>query len=95
MSVVVDSEKSMTIDRDGDFWWAGYYGTYWAVSPEADLVGVVFSQNEPGPYSDTPLAPGAARVAHPLDGERHVVRAGATQFDCEFQRDPCRRVTQQ
>lgn len=60
MSVVVDSEKSMTVDRDGDFWWAGYYGTYWAVSPEADLVGVVFSQNEPGPYSDTPLAPGAA-----------------------------------
>jgi CubicO group peptidase (beta-lactamase class C family) len=60
MSVVVDSEKSITIDRDGDFWWAGYYGTYWAVSPEADLVGVVFSQNEPGPYSDTPFAPGAA-----------------------------------
>jgi CubicO group peptidase (beta-lactamase class C family) len=60
MSVVVDSEKSLTIDRDGDFWWAGYYGTYWSVSPEADLVGVVFSQNEPGPYSDTPFAPGAA-----------------------------------
>jgi CubicO group peptidase (beta-lactamase class C family) len=60
MSVVVDSEKSITIDRDGDFWWAGYYGTYWAVSPDADLVGVVFSQHEPGPYSDTPFAPGAA-----------------------------------
>jgi CubicO group peptidase (beta-lactamase class C family) len=60
MSVVVDSEKSITIDRDGDFWWAGYFGTYWAVSPEADLVGVVFSQNEPGPYSDTPFAPAVA-----------------------------------
>ena len=60
MSVVVDSEKSITIDRDGDFWWAGYYGTYWAVSPDADLVGIVFSQHEPGPYSDTPFAPGAA-----------------------------------
>jgi CubicO group peptidase (beta-lactamase class C family) len=60
MSVVVDSEKSLTIDRDGDFWWAGCFGTYWAVSPEADLVGVVFSQNEPGPYSDIPFAPAAA-----------------------------------
>ncbi len=60
MSVVVDADETITIDRDGDFWWAGYYGTYWAVSPEADLVGVVFSQNEPGPYSDTPFAPGAA-----------------------------------
>jgi CubicO group peptidase (beta-lactamase class C family) len=60
MSVVVDAEKSITIDHDGDFWWAGYYGTYWAVSPQADLVGVVFSQNEPGPYSGTPFAPGVA-----------------------------------
>jgi CubicO group peptidase (beta-lactamase class C family) len=60
MSVVVDSEKSITIDRDGDFWWAGYFGTYWAVSREADLVGVVLSQNEPGPYSGIPFAPGAA-----------------------------------
>ena len=60
VSVVVDSEQSITIDRDGDFWWAGYFGSYWAVSPEADLVGVVISQNEPGPYSDTPFEPGAA-----------------------------------
>jgi CubicO group peptidase (beta-lactamase class C family) len=60
MSVVVDSAKSLTIDRDGDFWWAGYYGTYWSVSPEAGFVGVVFSQNEPGPWSDTNFAPGAA-----------------------------------
>ena len=60
MSVVVDSDKSITIDRDGDFWWAGYYGTYWSVSPEADLVGIVLSQNEPGPFSDTPFVPAAA-----------------------------------
>ncbi len=60
MSVVVDSEKSITIDRDGDFWWAGYYGAHWSVSTEADLVGVVFAQNEPGPHSDTPFASGAA-----------------------------------
>jgi CubicO group peptidase (beta-lactamase class C family) len=60
MSVVVDSDKSITIDRDGDFWWAGYYGTYWSVSPEADLVGIVLSQNEPGPFSDTPFVPAVA-----------------------------------
>jgi CubicO group peptidase (beta-lactamase class C family) len=60
MSVVADSEKSLTIDHDGDFWWAGYYGTYWAVSPEADLVGVVFSQNEPGPYSGVAFVPAVA-----------------------------------
>ena len=58
--LVVDSERTITIDRDGDYWWAGYYGTYWAVSPESDLVGVVFSQNEPGPYGDTPFVPGTA-----------------------------------
>ncbi len=60
LSVVVDSEKSLTIDHDGDYWWAGYFGTYWSVSPEADLVGVVFSQNEPGPYSDTSFVPAVA-----------------------------------
>jgi len=60
MSVVVDSDASITIDRDGDYWWAGYFGTYWSVSPDADLVGVVFSQNEPGPHGDTPFAPAAA-----------------------------------
>ena len=56
MAVVVDAEKTLTLDRDGDFWWAGYFGTFWSVSPDADLVGVVYSQNEPGPYSDLPLA---------------------------------------
>ncbi len=60
MAVVVDADASITIDRDGDFWWAGYFGTYWATSPEADLVGVVFSQHEPGPYSDLQWASGAA-----------------------------------
>jgi CubicO group peptidase (beta-lactamase class C family) len=60
MSVVVDSARSITIDHDGDFWWAGYFGTYWSVSPEADLVGVVFSQNEPGPHSGIAFVPGVA-----------------------------------
>ena len=57
MSVVVDSARSPTIDRDGDFWWAGYFGGYWWVSPEADLVGVVLAHNEPGPHSDLAIAP--------------------------------------
>lgn len=60
LSVVVDADASITIDRDGDFWWAGYYGTHWAVSPEADLVGIVLSQNEPGPYSDVSFVPAVA-----------------------------------
>jgi CubicO group peptidase (beta-lactamase class C family) len=60
LSVVVDADASITIDRDGDFWWAGYFGTYWSVSPEADLVSVVFSQHEPGLHSDLQFAPGAA-----------------------------------
>ena len=59
-AVVVDAEKSLSIDRDGDYWWAGYYGTYWEVSPDADLVGVVFSQNEPAPGGGTNFDAGTA-----------------------------------
>ena len=56
MAVVVDSDATTIPDRDGDYWWAGYHGTYWSVSPETDMVSVVFSQYEPGPYTDNPLA---------------------------------------
>lgn len=55
LAVVVDSEATLTIDRDGDFWWAGYYGTTFIVSPETGLVCVVLSQNEPGPHSGRPI----------------------------------------
>jgi CubicO group peptidase (beta-lactamase class C family) len=56
LAVVVDADATMTFDRTGDFWWAGYYGTTFFVSPATGLVGVVISQNEPGPYSGTPYA---------------------------------------
>jgi CubicO group peptidase (beta-lactamase class C family) len=55
LAVVVDAEATPTADRDGDFWWAGYYGTTFIVSPETGLVAVVISQNEPGPHSDLPI----------------------------------------
>ena len=56
LSVVADAESTPFSDRDGDFWWGGYYGTTFFVSPQSGLVGVVLSQNEPSPYSDLPLA---------------------------------------
>lgn len=56
LAVVMDSDATLTPDRTGDFWWAGYFGTTFFVSPETDLVAVVISQNEPGPYSGTPFA---------------------------------------
>lgn len=56
LAVVVDSDATLNIDRDGDFWWSGYYGTTFFVSPETGLTGVVLSQNKPGPYSGWPVA---------------------------------------
>jgi len=55
VSVVVDAEGTPFSDRDGDFWWAGYFGTTFFVSPESGLVGVVLTQNEPGPHSGLPI----------------------------------------
>ena len=54
MSVVVDGNATATFDRTGDYWWSGFYGTTFFVSPSTGLVGVVLSQNQPGPYSPTP-----------------------------------------
>jgi len=56
LAVVADSDATPTTDRDGDFWWAGYYGTTFFVSPESNLVGVVISQNQPGEFSGRPYA---------------------------------------
>ena len=56
LAVVVDSDATPMIDRNGDFWWSGYYGTTFFVSPETGLVGVVLAQNQPGPFSDRPYA---------------------------------------
>jgi CubicO group peptidase (beta-lactamase class C family) len=55
-AVVADADASLTPDRTGDFWWAGYFGTHFFVSPESGLVGVLLSQNEPGEYSEHPIA---------------------------------------
>ena len=56
VAVTADADASLIPDRNGDFWWAGYFGTAFFVSPETGLVGVILSQNEPGDYSDTPIA---------------------------------------
>ncbi len=56
LSVVADSESTPFSDRDGDYWWGGYYGTTFFVSPQSGLVGVILSQNQPGPHSDLPIA---------------------------------------
>tara|TARA_R110000823_G_scaffold47903_5_gene121797 strand:+ start:6058 stop:7323 length:1266 start_codon:yes stop_codon:yes gene_type:complete len=51
MAVVADAEASRTPDRNGDFWWSGFYGTQFFVSPETGLVGVIMTQNKPGEFS--------------------------------------------
>jgi len=56
VAVVVDSDATPMIDRNGDYWWAGYYATHFFVSPETGLVGVVMAQNQPGPFSGRPYA---------------------------------------
>ena len=55
MAVVADEDASLTPDRTGDFWWSGYLGTTFFVSPQTGLVGVVFSQNEPNEFSGLPM----------------------------------------
>lgn len=55
MAVVADADATLTPDRNGDFWWAGFYGTTFFVSPESNLVGVIMVQNEPGKFSGRPI----------------------------------------
>jgi CubicO group peptidase (beta-lactamase class C family) len=54
LAVVADSDATPMSDRSGDYWWSGYYGTTFFVSPETGLVGVVLTQNQPSPHSDRP-----------------------------------------
>jgi len=56
LAVVADSEATPMTDLDGDFWWSGYYGTTFFVSPGSGLVGVIFSQNQPSEYTGDPFA---------------------------------------
>lgn len=55
MAVVADEDATITPDRTGDFWWSGYYGTVFFVSPATGLVGVILSQNEPSDFSGRPV----------------------------------------
>jgi len=54
VSVVADASATPMTDRDGDFWWAGWYGTTFIVSPATGLVAVAISQNQPSEASGTP-----------------------------------------
>lgn len=56
IAVVVDADATPLFDRTGDFWWSGYYGTTFFVSPESGLVGVVLTQNQPSEFSRRPYA---------------------------------------
>ena len=56
MAVVVDADESLPADRDGDFWWAGFYGTTFFVSPSTGLVGIALTQNQPRDADDVPYA---------------------------------------
>ncbi len=56
LAVVVDADATPMIDRDGDFWWSGYYGTHFFVSPSTGLAGTILSQNQPSYYSPLPYA---------------------------------------
>lgn len=54
MAVVADEEATLMPDRTDDFWWSGYYGTTFIVSPATGLVAVILTQNEPGEFSGLP-----------------------------------------
>ena len=40
--------------KENDFFWSGFYGTNFFVSPQTGLVGVIMSQNQPPPASPWP-----------------------------------------
>jgi CubicO group peptidase (beta-lactamase class C family) len=61
LAVVADADATPMVDRNGDFWWSGYYSTTFFVSPETGLVGLVLAQNEPG--LDNPNRPYAVHIA--------------------------------
>ena len=54
LAVVHDDQATPMVDSTGDFWWTGFYGTHFFVSPEKELVGVVLTQNQPSPHSSLP-----------------------------------------
>ena len=54
VGVVMNAEKTILTDRNKDFFWSGFYGTNFFVSPETGLVGVIMSQNQPPSASPWP-----------------------------------------
>ena len=60
--VVADADATLTPDSDGDFWWAGRFGTQFWISPEKDTIVVVMQQTERGPYSDLPITPAIVQM---------------------------------
>ena len=55
LAVVADANASIMPDNNGDFWWSGYYGTTFFISPETGLTGVVMSQLEPNEHAPRPV----------------------------------------
>lgn len=49
VGVTTDAEASSVEDRDGDYFWGGYFDTRFFVSPSTGVVAAVFSQYEAGP----------------------------------------------
>ena len=47
MAVTADGETSMIPSATGDYYWAGYYGTTFFISPSTGQVGLILTQNEP------------------------------------------------
>jgi len=47
VAVITDADASRTEDRNGDFFWGGFFDTTFFVSPEEGLVAVLMSQNQP------------------------------------------------
>ena len=57
VSVVADEELTPMTTRNGDFWWSGFFGTHFWVSPSTGVVLVVLQQNQQSEHSGLPLAP--------------------------------------
>jgi len=47
VAVITDAEASRIDDRNGDFFWGGFFDTTFFVGPEEGWVAVVMTQNQP------------------------------------------------
>lgn len=52
LAIVTDADATPMLDHDGDFWWSGYYGTTFFVSPQTGMAGTVLTQYQPRDRSD-------------------------------------------